>query len=72
VVEVAVEDTGPGVASEHMPHVFEPFYTTKPEGTGLGLAIVHRIIEEHEGEICIEAAAGGGARFVVTLPGVAA
>jgi two-component system sensor histidine kinase PilS (NtrC family) len=70
MVEMAVEDTGPGVSAEHLPQIFEPFYTTKPDGTGLGLAIVHRIIEEHEGDIRVEAAAGGGARFVVTLPGV--
>ncbi|HEV8310573.1 MAG TPA: ATP-binding protein [Methylomirabilota bacterium] len=70
VVEIVVEDTGPGVAPEHLPHIFEPFYTTKPDGTGLGLAIVHRIIEEHEGEIRVETREGGGARFVVAVPGV--
>lgn len=68
-VVIAVEDTGPGVASEHLPHIFEPFYTTKPDGTGLGLAIVDRIIQEHAGEIRLETTEGGGARFVVTLPG---
>jgi two-component system, NtrC family, sensor histidine kinase PilS len=71
VVEMTVEDTGPGVSPEHLPQLFEPFFTTKPDGTGLGLAIVHRIIEEHEGDIRVEAAPGGGARFAVTLPGVA-
>jgi two-component system sensor histidine kinase PilS (NtrC family) len=71
VAEIAVEDTGGGVPLEHLPHIFEPFYTTKPDGTGLGLAIVHRIVEEHEGEIRVETGAQG-ARFVVTLPGVEA
>ncbi len=70
VVEIVVEDSGPGVASEHLPHIFEPFYTTKPDGTGLGLAIVHRIIQEHEGEIRVENREGGGARLVVVLPGL--
>ncbi len=69
-IEILVEDTGPGVAPEHLPNIFEPFFTTKPDGTGLGLAIVHRIIEEHEGDIRVEDREGGGARFVVTLPGV--
>ncbi|MGH7266890.1 MAG: two-component system sensor histidine kinase NtrB [Candidatus Rokuibacteriota bacterium] len=69
LIEIVVEDTGPGVSSEHLPHIFEPFYTTKPDGTGLGLAIVHRIVEEHEGEIRVESAEHGGARFVVVLPG---
>lgn len=72
VVEIAVEDTGRGVAPEHRSHIFEPFYTTKPDGTGLGLAIVHRIIEEHGGEIRVESRAGGGARFVAILPGIGA
>jgi signal transduction histidine kinase len=71
MMEMAVEDTGAGVSPEHLPQIFEPFFTTKPDGTGLGLAIVHRIIEEHEGDIRVEAASSGGARFVVTLPGVA-
>jgi two-component system sensor histidine kinase PilS (NtrC family) len=69
-VEIVVEDSGPGVAAEHLPHIFEPFYTTKPDGTGLGLAIVHRIIQEHEGDIRVEAREGGGARFVVAFPGM--
>jgi len=68
VVEIVVEDSGPGVPTEHLPHVFEPFYTTKPRGTGLGLAIVHRIIEEHQGTIQVERSEAGGARFAVQLP----
>lgn len=71
VAEIVVEDTGGGVPPEHLPHIFEPFYTTKPDGTGLGLAIVHRIVQDHEGEVRVEAGARG-ARFVVTLPGVEA
>jgi two-component system sensor histidine kinase PilS (NtrC family) len=67
-VEIAVEDTGPGVSPQYLPHIFEPFYTTKPDGTGLGLAIVHRTIRDHDGEIRVEAPEGGGARFVLTLP----
>jgi two-component system sensor histidine kinase PilS (NtrC family) len=68
VVEIVVEDTGPGIRPDHLPQIFEPFYTTKPDGTGLGLAIVHRIVQDHDGEIRVEAASAGGARFVVLLP----
>jgi two-component system sensor histidine kinase PilS (NtrC family) len=68
LVEVMVEDTGPGVAAEHLPHIFEPFYTTKTRGTGLGLAIVHRIVQEHEGQMRVESSVAGGARFIMVLP----
>lgn len=67
-VELAVEDTGPGIPAEDLPHIFEPFYTTRPQGTGLGLAIVHRIVEEHGGQVRVEPREGGGTRFVLTLP----
>jgi two-component system, NtrC family, sensor histidine kinase PilS len=70
LVEILVEDSGPGISSEHLPNIFEPFFTTKPDGTGLGLAIVHRIIQEHEGDIRVETARSGGARFVILLPNV--
>jgi signal transduction histidine kinase len=70
MVEIVVEDSGSGVAAGDLPHIFEPFYTTKPDGTGLGLAIVHRIVQEHEGEIRVENRDEGGARFVLALPGV--
>jgi two-component system sensor histidine kinase PilS (NtrC family) len=50
-VVVDVADTGSGIAEEHLPHLFEPFYTTKVGGTGLGLATVYRIIEAHHGRI---------------------
>ncbi len=66
---VRVTDDGPGVAPEHLPHVFEPFYTTKPvgEGTGLGLAVVQAIVQEHGGWITVENTSGAGACFTVFL-----
>jgi signal transduction histidine kinase len=67
-LELTVEDSGPGIPPEHLPQIFEPFYTTKPDGTGLGLAIVHRIVQEHDGEIRVETGEAGGARFVIALP----
>ena len=68
-VRVRVVDDGAGIAPEHQPHVFEPFYTTKPvgEGTGLGLAVVQAIVQEHGGWIVAENEPGHGARFDVFL-----
>jgi signal transduction histidine kinase len=70
VVELSVEDNGPGVAVDLLPRVFEPFFSTKESnrGTGLGLAIAKEIVERHDGTIRVEPAPAGGARFVVFLP----
>lgn len=68
-VELQVEDTGPGIAPEHMGKIFEPFFTTKPEGkgTGMGLSICHGIIKSHGGAIWAENVPEGGAVFVIQL-----
>jgi len=68
--ELDVVDTGPGISAEAMPHLFEPFYTTKPEGegTGLGLAICHGIVNAHHGSITARNVPGEGAGFLVSLP----
>jgi two-component system NtrC family sensor kinase len=65
-----ISDTGPGIAPEHLPRIFNPFFTTKPvgEGTGLGLSISDGIVREHDGSIRAEAGAAGGATFIVELP----
>ena len=69
-VHVVVEDNGSGIASEHLPQVFLPFFTTKGHrhGTGLGLSIVKSILEGHDGAIRVESEPGRGARFVLELP----
>jgi signal transduction histidine kinase len=69
-VEVRVSDDGPGIAPEHLPRIFDPFYTTKPLGkrTGLGLTISHRIITELGGTLTCESVVGQGATFIVRLP----
>jgi signal transduction histidine kinase len=67
-LEVAVSDTGDGIAAADVSHVFEPFFSTKPEGTGLGLALVHRIVQDHGGEIDVRSAPGLGTTFTLTLP----
>ena len=65
-----VIDTGTGIAPEHLPHIFEPFYTTKSKGggTGLGLAVVSRIVQAHHGTIEVDSEMGKGTRFRITLP----
>ncbi len=67
-VVIAVRDTGVGINPEHMPHLFEPFYTTKPQGTGLGLAISAHIVTQHGGHIQVESTPGVGSTFTVLLP----
>lgn len=68
VVEVSVADTGPGIPEEAQRHVFDPYFTTKPDGTGLGLAICKRLITMHHGAIAVESFPGTGTAFTVTLP----
>jgi PAS domain S-box-containing protein len=66
-VKVIISDTGPGIPSDILPHLFEPFVTTKPQGTGLGLSICKRIVTVHEGTMTTETFPGGTI-FSVYLP----
>ena len=65
---VEVRDNGPGIAKENWDRVFDPYYTTRAEGTGLGLAIVKKVVLEHGGEVRLDRAPEGGARFTIELP----
>ncbi|MEM7750719.1 MAG: PAS domain S-box protein [Pseudomonadota bacterium] len=67
-VEIAVEDTGPGLSSEVKEKLFQPFVTTKPNGMGVGLSVCRNIIESHGGWIRGEDRPGGGTVFRVNLP----
>ncbi len=71
-VVLEVEDNGPGIPPEIIPHIFEPFFTTKTggKGTGLGLAICHGIVKRHSGKIEVESTPGKGTLFRVKLPRV--
>jgi PAS domain S-box-containing protein len=68
-VRLSVLDNGKGIAREHLPEIFEPFYTAgKPEGFGLGLFISRRIVEHHGGVIYVESEAGQGTKMIIELP----
>jgi signal transduction histidine kinase len=73
-VEVVVSDTGPGIASDHLPHVFDRFYraeaarTREGGGTGLGLSIARDLAEAQGGKLTVESAEGKGARLYLQLP----
>ena len=69
MVEVCVDDDGPGIREDLMSTLFKPFVTSRAEGTGLGLAICRRIVNEHGGTISAEESPAGGARLSILLPG---
>ena len=67
-VEVAIADTGPGLAPEVAAQLFKPFVSTKSQGMGVGLSICHSIIEAHRGKIWAEPNPAGGTIFRFTVP----
>jgi len=71
-VQVTFADSGPGIAPEDLPHIFERFYSTKASGTGLGLAVSYNIIESHGGTLSVASIPGHGATFTVRLPAAVA
>lgn len=69
-VEIAVSDTGPGIAPEIAENLFQPFMTTKPQGMGVGLSISRTIVEAHGGRLWAEPNPGGGTIFHLTLKSI--
>jgi two-component system, NtrC family, sensor kinase len=68
-MELVIRDDGIGIPAEHLPHIFEPFYTTKESGgSGLGLAISQNIVERHGGHIDVDSKVGQGTTFKIVLP----
>jgi signal transduction histidine kinase len=69
-VILEIRDTGPGIPEDVLPHVFEPFYTTKDEGkgTGLGLSLAYGIVESHQGKILVRNNPDQGSTFIIELP----
>lgn len=66
--EIVVDDTGHGIPPERLPHVFEPYVTTKPGGTGLGLAIVRQTVLAHDGHVAASSVPGKGTSIRLVLP----
>ena len=62
------DDTGPGIASDVLPKVFDPLFSTRSFGTGLGLPTVRQIVEQHGGSVEIASEVGHGTSVLVTLP----
>lgn len=71
-IEVRIQDDGPGIAPEHLPRIFEPFFSTKPvgRGTGLGLWVSHRIVTALGGTLTCQSSVGQGATFLIRLPDI--
>jgi len=69
-VRAVVADNGPGltVAADEAEHIFEAFYTRKPQGTGLGLSIVQQIVQDHEGSVRVASTGPSGTAFEIVLP----
>ncbi|HSM18489.1 MAG TPA: ATP-binding protein [Gemmatimonadales bacterium] len=69
-ITLEIADTGPGIAPEVLPHIFEPFFSTKDQesGVGLGLAVVYGIVQRHGGTIDVDSEPGLGTKFTMRLP----
>jgi len=67
-VEILVQDSGVGIAPEHLSKIFNLYFTTKERGTGIGLSMVYRIIQMHDGEVEVQSTPGRGTTFRVLLP----
>jgi signal transduction histidine kinase len=67
-VHLSVRDNGRGISPQDMPHIFNPFFTTKTRGTGLGLAISKKIARQHGGDLLAQSRPGRGSTFTLVLP----
>ena len=67
-VYIKISDTGPGIAPEILPKIFDPFFSTKKTGSGLGLSVSYNIIKNHKGQIKAESTPGKGTTFTISLP----
>lgn len=66
--KIQISDTGIGIPSERIDHIFEPYQSSRPDGAGLGLATVKKIISAHNGTITVASEPGKGTSFTITLP----
>ena len=67
---ISIRDTGPGILDEHLPRLWDPFFTARPvgEGTGLGLTVAHAFVSQHSGQILVETEVGVGTTFLLRVP----
>jgi signal transduction histidine kinase len=68
IVEIVVQDTGPGIPRAHLGRLFVPGFTTKETGSGVGLAIAERAVAAHHGRITVDSEEGRGTTISITLP----
>ena len=66
-LHLALADHGVGIPEKKLPHIFDPFFSTKPKGSGLNLAIAHSVLKRHGGSIEVESALGNGTTFHLYL-----
>ncbi len=71
IINIRVSDSGGGIPAEHLPRIFDPFYTTKKNGLGMGLAVVLRIVKTYDGKIEVEKSDDSGTTFRICFPVVA-
>jgi signal transduction histidine kinase len=64
---IQISDTGPGITAEKLPHIFDAYYTSRPQGSGLGLPTAKKIIEAHKGSISVNSEPGKGTSFQIRL-----
>jgi PAS domain S-box-containing protein len=69
-IKISVRDQGMGIPAEHLPRIFDPYFTTKQKGSGLGLASAYAIVNKHHGHIAVESKPGVGTTFTIYLPAV--
>jgi signal transduction histidine kinase len=67
-VEIDIEDTGIGIAPEHLQKIFDLYFTTKEKGSGIGLSMVYRIVQLHDGDVEVQSTPGHGTRFKLIFP----
>jgi signal transduction histidine kinase len=67
-VEVRAQDTGTGIAPQHLSNIFDPGFTTRPGSVGLGLAVCRKIVNQHRGTVRVESSTSEGTTFVLTFP----
>ncbi len=65
---IEVSDTGCGIGPDRLAHIFQAYYSSRPQGTGLGLATTKKIIDAHNGNIRVESSVGKGSQFIISLP----